>query len=232
MSTDQSVDLYRPLAGRILMSVADVFDLCGVLRRIRRIADVSQRQLAAAAGLSVSAVAHAEAGTRDLPVTALARAAGLAGLRIALLDDHGDEVGGMHPGAVRDRGGRRFPAHLDTMLSEERSSRWDHRPRLDRPTYTFDRRRTREGPGRRTTGRADDHLLPQPGDAPEERAARRRAEQWRRRTEERERRYLAGEVAGRGDVFTCTCPPRCDELDDRSGPPVHAEDCPCSCDLA
>ena len=46
----------------------------------------------------------------------------------------------MHVGGVRDRGGRRFPAHLDTVLSEERASRWEHRPRLRQPTYTFDRR--------------------------------------------------------------------------------------------
>ncbi|TKJ18127.1 helix-turn-helix domain-containing protein [Blastococcus sp. CCUG 61487] len=206
------------------------FDLCGALRRIRRVADLSQRELAAAAELSSSAVAHAEAGSRDLPVGALARAAAVAGLRIALLDGAGDEVGGMRPEAVRDRGGRRFPAHLDTMLSEERAWRWDHRPRLRRPTYTFDRRSEWDDPRSRETGRPDDHLVPQPGDAPEERARARADAARRRREAELERRRAAGELPTVAP-FACSCPPACDELDDWSARPVHAEHCPCRCDV-
>src|SRR4051812_465907 len=70
-------------------------DLCGVLRRVRRSADMSQRELARACHVSQSAVAHAESGERDLPVGVLSRAAACAGLRIALLDGNGNEVGGM-----------------------------------------------------------------------------------------------------------------------------------------
>lgn len=212
--------------------VPDSFDLCGALRRIRRLADMSQRQLAKAAGLSASTLAHAEAGSRDLPVTVLARIARLADLRLALLDGNGDEVGGMDPDAVRDRAGRRFPAHLDTVLSEERASRWEHRPSLRQPTYTFDRRSPWAPPGSRTENRPDDHLRPQPGDSPEERAEARRAARRRHYREELERRFLAGELAGLPDAFTCTCPPVCDELDDWDGRPVHADDCPCRCDLS
>ncbi len=206
------------------------FDLCAALRRIRRAADLSQRELAGAAALSVSAVAHAEAGTRDLPVSALVRAAALAGLRLALLDGAGMEVRGMHPDAVRDRGGRRFPAHLDTMLSERRASRWEHRPLLRQPTYTFDRRRPWEDADSRRTDRPDDHLLPQPGDAPAERAAARAAAAQERLRAERERRRAAGDLVPSPE-WTCTCPAACDELDDWSGRPVHAGNCPCSCDL-
>jgi len=54
---------------------------------------------------------------------------------------------------------------------------------------------------------------------------------WHRRAAERERAFLGGERAGRPEPFTCICPPVCDELDDWSGRPVHAEQCPCSCDL-
>src|SRR4051794_35818431 len=89
-------------------AVAADFDLSGVLRRIRRTADLSQRELAAAAALSPAAVAHAEAGTRNLPVGGRVRAAGVAGLRLPLLDDQGQEVGGMSAAGVRDRGDRRF----------------------------------------------------------------------------------------------------------------------------
>lgn len=211
--------------------MAAPFDLCGVLRRIRRTADLSQRQLADAAGLSLSAVAHAEAGTRDLPATALARAAETAGLRLTLVDDAGAEVRGMHPDGVRDRGGRRFPAHLDTVLSEERASRWEHRPQLRQPTYTFDRRDPWAADARsRRRSRPDDHLVPEPGDSPAERAAARRREAEQRRRDERARR-LADRELRPAEPFACTCPPACDELDDWSGRPIHAGECPCSCDV-
>ena len=120
---------------------AAAFDLAGAVRRIRRCADCSQRELAVAIGTSKSTIAGAETGAAGLDARLLAAAAHLAGLRLALLDAlRRQEVRGMHPDAVRDRGGRRFPAHLDTVLSEERASRWEHRPRLRQPTYTFDRR--------------------------------------------------------------------------------------------
>jgi hypothetical protein len=48
--------------------------------------------------------------------------------------------------------------------------------------------------------------------------------------EENQRRIEAGEVSRLPD-FARRCPTRCDELDDWSGRPVHACDCPCSCDL-
>jgi transcriptional regulator with XRE-family HTH domain len=211
--------------------VADGFDLCGVLRRIRRTADLSQRELAATAGLSVSAVAHAEAGTRDLPSRALARAAEVAGLRLALLDAGGREVTGMDAGAVRDRAGRRFPAHLDTRYTDEGWWHDAHRYSRDRLWYTFDRDRGSRDRTRRRRGTPEDHQPPRPGDAPEDRAEARRLETWRERTAERERRFLAGELACVDVGFDCSCPPRCAELDDGSGPPVHAGDCVCRCDL-
>ena len=207
------------------------FDLSGLVRRIRRSADLSQRELAAQIGLSKSAVAAAESGTGGLAARALAAAAGLAGLRIALLDRSGREVDGMNADAVRDRSGRRFPAHLDTVLSEERGSRWEHRPARPQPSYTFDRRRPGEEARTRGDRRPDDHLVPRAGDSPAERKAARRLAALRERAEDRRRRFLAGEFAGVHDGFTCTCPPACDELDDRSGRPVHAENCPCSCDV-
>jgi HTH-type transcriptional regulator/antitoxin HipB len=206
------------------------FDLPGLLRRIRRSTDLSQRELAARIGMSKSAIAAAETGASGLDARALAAAAGLAGLRIALLDGTGAEVAGMDPDAVRDRSGRRFPAHLDTMLSEKRGWRWEHRPHRSRPTYTFDRRRPGEEP-RGTDGRPADHLLPRPGDFPAERSAHRRRAALRERAEERRRRFLAGELAAVDDDLPCTCPAACDELDDWSGRPVHAEQCPCSCDV-
>jgi transcriptional regulator with XRE-family HTH domain len=208
------------------------FELAGWLRRIRRIADLSQRQLAVAAEISVSAVAHAEAGTRDLQVTALARAAELAGLRLALLDGEGNEIGPMAPDTVRDLSGRRFPAHLDTRHSDELAGRWEHRVDRPMPWFTVHRDRAGRDVARRRNGVPEDHHPVRPGDSPHERALARRRATARARAEERQRRFLAVEVRDIGDGFTCACPPACDELDDRSGRPVHAEDCPCSCDLA
>jgi transcriptional regulator with XRE-family HTH domain len=208
------------------------FDLAGALRRVRRRADLSQRELAHACQVSPSVIAHAEAGRRGLTVQLLAAAAELAGLRLALIDETGAEVPGMRHDTVRDMGGRQFPAHLDTVHSDDRWWRYEHRPDRVRPWFTFDRDREGRDAGRRSAGTPDDHHLPGADDSPQERAAARRRAYLRAAAEERQRAFLAGELSGIGLGFECTCPTVCDELDDRSGRPVHAEECPCLCDLA
>jgi transcriptional regulator with XRE-family HTH domain len=208
------------------------FDLPGVLRRIRRIADLSQRELAAAAGVSASTIGQAESGTRDLPIRRVAEMAELAGLRLVLMDGGGTEVMPMSHEAVKDMGGRRFPAHLDTRYGDEGWWHGPHRFEREQPWYTFDRRRDLRDEYRGWAGTPEDHQRPRPGDSPAQRALARRQERWRRRAEERERRFLAGEFAHVREPFVCTCPQECDELDDRSGKPVHAAACRCNCDLA
>jgi transcriptional regulator with XRE-family HTH domain len=207
------------------------FDLPGALRRIRRIADMSQRELATVAGISASAVGAAETGRRDLPVRAIAAMATLAGLRLALVDDGGHEVGPMRDDTVRDMANRHFPAHLDTRYSDEGWWHDAHRYSRHRPWYTFDRDRRVRDAYRNRHGTPEDHQEPRSGDSPADRASARRREYWRRDAEERQRAFLAGEFASLDGGFHCTCPPRCDELDDRSGRPVHAPDCSCLCDL-
>lgn len=205
------------------------FDLCSALRRIRRIADCSQRQLAEQLGVSQSVLSRAEAGARELPLSLLVRAAALAGLRLALVNRDGREVTGMATNTVRDLGGRRFPAHLDTRYSDEG---WWHGPeRYSRPQpwYTFDRDRAGRDAARSETGTPDDHQLPQGGDSPQARRARRREEALRKAAEERQRRFLAGELVRQPD-WVCQCPPECAELD-QGLRPVHAPDCPCGCDV-
>jgi transcriptional regulator with XRE-family HTH domain len=205
------------------------FDVSGAVRRIRRIADLSQRELAAATGISASAIAHAEAGTRDLHVGHLMRAAAVAGLRVALLDDQGREVEGMRTAAVRDLSGRRFPAHLDTVHSDERWWRYEERYDRRRPTYTFDRDREGRDIIRRLEGTPDDHHLPRPGDSPKQRKAARQRALREQAQEEWRRRLAAGEVAP-FEQFACTCPAECDALDDGTRP-QHAPGCGCGCDL-
>ncbi|WP_369255447.1 helix-turn-helix domain-containing protein [Geodermatophilus amargosae] len=215
------------------------FDLSGLLRRIRRAADLSQRELARSGGVPASTVAAAEAGTRGLDARALARLAAVAGLRLVLLDAQGDEVAPMHGGAVRDEGGRHFPAHLDTRHGDDG---WWHGPhRFDRRpvTYTFTRDRTWRDRFRQARGGVPgDHQLPRPGDSLAERAAARRAAAERARAEERARHLE--EDRGRPGVggFRCECPPACEELLLHERPPTpgrlerHAPDCVCGCDLS
>jgi HTH-type transcriptional regulator/antitoxin HipB len=208
------------------------FSLPGVLRRVRRIADLSQRELAAAVGISPSAVGSAESGARDLPLSVVARIAGVAGFRLSLVDDDGREIAGMAENTVRDAAGRRFPAHLDTRYSEDGWWHGPHRYHRTQPWYTFDRRRDLRDRDRDRVGTPDDHQLPQPGDSPEQRAEERHRARWAAVKEERERRFLAGECADVREAFFCACPAECDHLDDRSGTPVHADGCRCHCDIA
>jgi transcriptional regulator with XRE-family HTH domain len=205
-------------------------DVANALRRIRRIADLSQRQLAEACGISQSLVARVEAGKQDLPVRRLGMLAALAGLRLALLDDAGQEVAGMADGAVRDRVGRRFPAHLDTRYGDVDWWHGDERYSRERPSYTFDRNRYLRDHWRGRSGTPDDHQLPQPGDSPAERAAQRRADAQRRWQEEVRRRREAGLLPEPVAEWTCECPPQCAELDIGERP-QHAPDCPCGCDV-
>jgi transcriptional regulator with XRE-family HTH domain len=212
------------------------FDLSGALRRIRRTADLSQRELAAACGVSASVVAHTEARRRGLPVEVLQQAAALAGLRLALLDHTGREVAGMSGGTARDGGDRHFPAHLDTRHGDVD---WWHGPeRYSRaqPTYTFDRDRERRDTWRRARGTPADHQVPRPGDALEARAAERRRAAVRREAEERARRFAAGELRHL-ETFACSCPAGC-TIGPETGVVTrasiedeHVPDCACRCDL-
>jgi HTH-type transcriptional regulator/antitoxin HipB len=207
-------------------------DVGGMVRRIRRVADLSQRELSARVGISKSAVAAVESGRAGLDTRVLARAASLAGLRLVLVDAQGREVPGMDPDAVRDTSGRLYPAHLDTRYADEGWWHDEHRYSRARVWYTFDRDRRRRDAVRRHSGTPDDHQLPRAGDSPQARAEARRLARWREREAERQRRFEAGELNGIDTGFDCSCPPRCDELDDGTGTPVHAPECPCGCDLA
>ena len=101
---------------------ARAIDVPGMVMRVRRTCDLSQRELGAAVGLDQSQVARIESARRrgDLPL--LAEILALAGYRIAILDRHGVEVAPVPGDVLRDNAGRRMPAHLDV------------RPLADRPT--------------------------------------------------------------------------------------------------
>ena len=222
--------------------------LSTLLRRIRRTADLSQRELADALGVARSTVARAELGQRDLPVGVLVRAADLAGLRLGLLDATGNEVRGMDQNAVRDRAGRHFPAHLDTRYGDDQWWHADWYRSRPRPWYTFDRRRDWRDSQRKAAGTPPDHQPPRAGDAPADRErvrtdAARAAWRARWREELAEHQLRVQERLRRGLPLwsdpTCTCPPACDDLLFADGPlsprqqaVPHVEDCPCLCDVA
>jgi HTH-type transcriptional regulator/antitoxin HipB len=94
-------------------------DASGYVRRARRIADLSQRELAAHVGVTQSQISRIEAG-RDVTVAAFARILARAGLRVAIVDGDGTEVEPMPDDVLRDRAGRRPPAHLDVHAVPER----------------------------------------------------------------------------------------------------------------
>jgi transcriptional regulator with XRE-family HTH domain len=207
------------------------WDLAGAVRRIRRAADMSQRELALAAGVSPSVIARAETETRDLPVRLLARLAALADLRLALLDPAGAEVAPMDGDAVRDAAGRLLPAHLDTRHGDDHWWGGEHRPRTRQPRYTFDvDRGVRDS--RRRDGAPTDHHVPRPGDSLAERAEARQEETHRRVAEERERRFREHPPGPVPDPFTCWCPDECDDVADLGRELPHAQTCTCRCDLA
>jgi transcriptional regulator with XRE-family HTH domain len=126
------------------------------LRMMRRRADLSQRELAARSGVPLSTIARLEAcGTTDPRLSTLTRLVEAAGFRLVILD--GDAEIGPLPDRreLRDKGGRRFPAHVDLervrdYLDWWRSIHYKKHPPL--PTYTYtsvrdirDARRERRG---------------------------------------------------------------------------------------
>jgi HTH-type transcriptional regulator/antitoxin HipB len=101
-----------------------VFDTSGYVRRARRLADLSQRELATQIGVDQSAISRVEGG-RDLEVNTFLRILATANLRVAIVDASGEEVTAMPGDVVRDRAGRRKPAHLDVHARPETRARGD-----------------------------------------------------------------------------------------------------------
>jgi len=103
---------------RTARTASSLFDTSGHVRRARRLADLSQRDLATRAGLAQSSVARIETG-RDVSVRDLARLLAAAGLKLVVVDGQGRMVSPMPADVHRDEAGRRRPAHLDVHALPE-----------------------------------------------------------------------------------------------------------------
>jgi transcriptional regulator with XRE-family HTH domain len=116
--------------------------LADYVTAMRREADMSQRELSAAAGIPIPTLARIESGaTGDPRLSTLTRLASAAGFRLLICDEHAGFV--LKPTARwessrRDYGGRRLPAHLDPETVPEVFRHWWTRRRGQ---YTFTRRR-------------------------------------------------------------------------------------------
>lgn len=87
-------------------------DVSAYVRRARRLADLSQRDLADVLGIDQAQVARLEAG-QDPKLSLFERALAIAGLKLVIVDEEGAEVAPMPDDVLRDIAGRRQPAHLD-----------------------------------------------------------------------------------------------------------------------
>jgi transcriptional regulator with XRE-family HTH domain len=128
----------------------DDFPLSGIVRRVRRAADLSQRELATRARLSRTAIAAIETGSRTPSLRALSRILAAAKYRLVVVDGQGRLVLPLEVWQdTADGAGRRYPAHLDTILDPQFGDWWADGFGLARPPETFRRSRERRDYERR-----------------------------------------------------------------------------------
>jgi transcriptional regulator with XRE-family HTH domain len=121
-----------------------------MVRRVRRTADMSQRELAEATGLSPALIGAIETGDRTPSLPALQRILGAAGLHLVVVDRGGHVVLPLEVWQdTEDGAGRRYPAHLDTILDPEFGEWWADGFGLARPPETFRRNRAQRNYERR-----------------------------------------------------------------------------------
>ncbi|GAA5130309.1 hypothetical protein GCM10023339_60560 [Alloalcanivorax gelatiniphagus] len=87
--------------------------IAGLVRRVRRILDVSQRGLAALLEVSQSVVARWETGRTSPRASVVADLLHRARLQVRVSDRHGEPVVPMRADGALTRAGSRYPAHVD-----------------------------------------------------------------------------------------------------------------------
>jgi transcriptional regulator with XRE-family HTH domain len=123
---------------------ADVggYPLASIVRRVRRTADLSQRELAQRVGVGRSTIAEIETGAITPSLAVLQRILDAAQYQLVAVDSAGHLVLPLEVWeGLTDGSGRRFPAHLDTILDPEFGEWWADGYGLARPPETFRRDR-------------------------------------------------------------------------------------------
>ncbi|ASW58017.1 XRE family transcriptional regulator [Plantactinospora sp. KBS50] len=117
------------------------YPAAGLVRRARRIAAMSQRQMARFAKVAPSTIARVETGETTPSLDVLQRILGAANLYLAVVDHDGHIILPMKEweGDTRDGADRRYPAHLDTILDPVMGEWWGDTYGLLRPPETFHR---------------------------------------------------------------------------------------------
>jgi transcriptional regulator with XRE-family HTH domain len=143
-----------------IRSGAIVFDASGLLRRARRLADLSQREMAVRAGTGVATVGRAECGGA-VSLRMFAHLVRAAGFELVVVNALGEPLDPMRSDAVRDHGGRHYPAHLDpasTSVSRRVAGLARDRPI---PRLSFNRREYRDAERRWQRRQPLDHPGPE-----------------------------------------------------------------------
>ena len=97
----------------------EVFDGARYIVRARRLADLSQRELADSIGVSRATVGRLESGAARVDTGTLSVILARAGLRLAVLDRKGREIAPFPVDVLRDHADRRFPGHLDARPPQD-----------------------------------------------------------------------------------------------------------------
>lgn len=118
------------------------YSLSSIVRRVRRTADLSQRELAHHARVGVGTVAGVETGRLNPSIPTLQRILHAASYQLVVVDASGRLVLPLEVWQdVADGAARRFPAHLDTILDPVIGDWWADCFGLTAPPETFRRSR-------------------------------------------------------------------------------------------
>jgi transcriptional regulator with XRE-family HTH domain len=121
------------------------YPLSEMVRRVRRTADFSQRELAKHAGVSPGLLGAIESGARTPSLIVLQRILNAANYLLVVADASGRLVAPLEVWQdVRDGADRRYPAHLDTIIDPKYGEWWGDVYGLARPPETFYRRAKRD----------------------------------------------------------------------------------------
>ena len=123
------------------------YRLSELVRRVRRTADLSQREHAKVGAASVAAI---ETGARAPSLELLQRILNAANAQLVVVDANGRLVLPLEVWQdVRDGADRRYPAHLDTVIDPVYGEWWGDVYGLARPPETYHRDRARRDYQRR-----------------------------------------------------------------------------------